>query len=458
MDWSSNINPVYFKSILDSFSEGIYITSPAGITLGVNKAYEKITGIPAIRLIGRHMDDIVSEGLLSGTITRQIINTGKEMTIDQNIFNGRRCVITGRPIRDMKGKIVLVVTVVRDIELIDSLQREMEKTRELACHYKTELEAKGERIHCVAKSPAFIKVLTTASKVAKIGSTVLIEGESGTGKGIIANEIHRNGPRGKQPFIKINCGSIPEHLLESELFGYEKGAFTGALPDGHTGLFETASAGTILLDEISDLPLALQVKLLRVLQEKIITRIGSSKEIKVDTRIIAATNENLEQMVLEKKFRKDLYYRLNVVHIKIPPLRERTEEIPALIDFFVARFNKKYALHKRLHPDLIKDIIEYQWPGNVRELENAIERMMVTSESDILCPKDIFQEHKLELSAKQGFTLSGILPLQEACNRVERYLIEEARKKYKTTYQVAAVLKISQPSASRKMRRYVCES
>lgn len=456
MDWSLNIDPGYVGALLDSLSEGVYITSPQGITLGVNRAYEKITGIAASSLIGRHMDDIVSEGLLSGTITSQVIETGEEVVLDQRIFNGKRCLIKGRPITDGSGQIVLVMTVVRDMDLIDSLQREMEKALQLASHYKNRLDEQSVEEGFVMKSYAFRKVVTMARKVAAIDSTVLIVGESGTGKEIIAEEIYKNSLRVGQPFIKINCGSIPENLLESELFGYEKGAFTGALPGGHMGLFQVADKGTLFLDELAELPLALQVKLLRVLQEKVITRIGSSKPVPLDVRIIAATNADLEQLIQEKKFRKDLYYRLRVVQLDIPALRDRADDIPALMNFFTDKLNARYGMHKRLHPDLYEDFLTYHWPGNVRELENTVESMIVTAEEDIVTRRDLPRFYRAGLSGEQThITISGIIPLQNAYDLVEEYLIRETRRQYKSTYKMASVLKISQPSAARKVRKYL---
>ena len=455
MKRNKSIDKDYWWPILDSFYEGIYITSPQGLTLGVNQAYEKITGIEASRLIGRYMDDIVADGILSGSLTKQVIESGQKVTKEQQTQSGRRHIITGKPILDEDGKIIMVVTIVRNVATIESLQQELMRLREIAIQYKIQLDEVGQAPKYIAKNDAFKKAVNLAHKVANIDSTVLILGESGTGKEVVAREIHEKSDRSKNLFLKVNCGSIPEGLLESELFGYEKGAFTGASPNGHLGMFGMAHKGTILLDEIGELPLRLQVKLLRVLQDKVITRLGSTREIQVDTRIIAATNEDLEKMVLEKRFRKDLYYRLNVVHIHIPPLRERTDEIPALIEFFVDKINKRYKLHKRFHPQVIKEFIEYSWPGNVRELENVIERIMVTSESDNITRSNLNGSFSGGIACGENhLTISGIMPLQDAFEKVEKYLLREAEQKYKTTYQIASALKISQPSVSRKIKKY----
>ena len=449
------LDPERFGNVLDSFSEGVYLTNHEGLTLGINKSYEQITGIKASQVVGRYMRDIVADGILSVSITQQVIDSGKEITDDQRTYNGTRHIITGKPIHNREGKIILVMTVVRNVELIDSLQLQLDKLRTIACMYKRQLQAIEQGLQYVAQSDAFRKVISLAHKVANVEATVLILGESGTGKEIVAREIHEQSFRAKYPFLKVNCGTIPENLLESELFGYEKGAFTGALASGHIGLFETADKGTVLLDEIGDLPLVLQVKLLRVLQEKTITRVGGSREIRINTRIVAATHENLEQLVAEKKFRKDLYYRLNVVRIEIPPLRDRPEEIPALIDFFVDRINSKYSLQKKLHPELVRRLIEYDWPGNVRELENVIERMLVTADKQVIgCDSLQLNLRDRASIADNLFTISGIIPMQEAYCMVEEYLLKEAAKKHKTMSKVASALRISQPSVSRKVRKY----
>jgi len=236
----------------------------------------------------------------------------------------------------------------------------------------------------VVESPSMRKIVETAKKIAPFDSTVLITGESGTGKEVIARFIHKNSKRAKKPFIAVNCGAIPDELLEAELFGYKKGAFTGASTD-KKGIIEEANGGTLLLDEIGDLPLNLQVKLLRVIQEEEIRPLGSNKAKKVNVRFIAATNKNLEKLVKEGKFREDLYYRLNVIRIDIPPLRKRREDIIPLAKFFIKKYSAKYSLPpKSLSQKAEKELINYRWPGNVRELENTIERVLLTSSGKII--------------------------------------------------------------------------
>ncbi|MBS5658970.1 sigma 54-interacting transcriptional regulator [Flavonifractor plautii] len=445
-----------WEHIIDTFQNGIYVTNAEGLTLEVNSAYEKITGISAKRVIGRYIDDIVREGILSTSITKDVVATGQEVIREQRVQSGKHVVLRGVPI--YKGnQINLVVTTVQDITVINQLQTELSHSRALATQYKerlTELEGSDT---FVAESPEFRAAIALAQRVARVGSTVLILGESGTGKEVLAREIHEKSPRHDQLFLKINCGAIPENLLEAELFGYEGGAFTGAKRSGHVGLFEEASNGTLFLDEIGDMPLHLQVKLLRVLQERTVTRIGSTKAISVNTRVIAATNQNLEQMVKEKKFREDLYYRLNIVVIKSPPLRDRKKDIPGLIHFFVSKLNEKYDLNKQLAPELVAAFMEYDWPGNVRELENMIERLLVTSSEDIISLESARLPWAIvgpSLSAQEVSSPFEEITLKEAFDRVERQLLQDAVKRFHTTYQIAEALQISQPSVSRKLKKY----
>ena len=234
------------------------------------------------------------------------------------------------------------------------------------------------RSHIIGKSKGLMEVLNTVARIARTNASVLITGESGTGKEVLANFVHQNSLRRDKPFIPINCAAIPAELMEAEFFGYEKGAFTGANREGKAGLFEMADNGTIFLDELGEMPLSLQSKLLRVLESGEVKRIGSSKTIKTNVRIIAATNRNLNKMVEENTFREDLYYRLNVIPIKIPPLRERPEDIEALSEHFLREYNRKYGRNITLSNDVMKKFKKYPWPGNIRELRNEIERYVIT--------------------------------------------------------------------------------
>lgn len=235
----------------------------------------------------------------------------------------------------------------------------------------------------IGQSPIFRAALDTAIKAARTDSSILVLGESGTGKEVLARTIHTNSPRSKGPFIAVNCGAIPENLMESELFGYEKGAFTGALHE-KPGKVELAQGGTLFLDEIGEMPLQLQVKLLRVLQERMVDRVGATQPRKVDFRLVAATNRDLQAEVTAGRFREDLYYRIHVIPILLPPLRDRGEDIIALSEFFLQKLNSRYSTHHRLSPAICRQLLEHRWPGNIRELENTLERAVVLSEPNDL--------------------------------------------------------------------------
>ena len=295
------------------------------------------------------------------------------------------------------------------------------------------------------------KVIDVVSKVADLGITVLLEGESGVGKNHITNMIHQMSSRRKEPFIEINCGAIPESLIESELFGYEDGAFTGAKRGGKKGYFESAGEGTLFLDEIGELPMNLQVKLLSVLQNQSFMRVGGSKKITMKCRIICATNQDLEDMICNKQFREDLYYRINVVKVTIPPLRERKEEIIPLIYEIIEEFNIKYGMDKHFTPGMVVWLSEQKWPGNVRELRNFIEKVIVTTESrdiDIRTIEDISDGYSPKKS-EQDITLNEYL------ESVEKEYIVEMFKKYPSSIKLGGKLGISQSTANRKIQKYI---
>ena len=287
----------------------------------------------------------------------------------------------------------------------------------------------------------------------------MLTGESGVGKGVIAKLLHENGSRKEYPFIKVNCGAIPENLIESELFGYESGAFTGSRKNGKKGLFETADKGTIFLDEISELPLNLQVKLLQVIQEREITRVGGVESIPIDVRIISATNRDLMPLVHGGKFREDLYYRLNVVPISIPPLRERPEDIIPMIRIFLNQNNIKMKEHKEIDSKTIAILMKYSWPGNVRELQNIIERLVITTKGTTILPENL-PGFILETAGSIDPDNAGLLPtgsLKEALDRAEREILLNAQKQYKTTRAMAKALGVSQPTIVRKLQKYAID-
>ncbi|MCG7336124.1 sigma 54-interacting transcriptional regulator [Sporosarcina sp. ACRSM] len=445
-----------FQAIVDASYDVIYVSDGTGMTLHASSACEDLWGYKSEELIGKSIYKLEEMGVFYPSVTRQVLEKKQKVQVFQTTKKGRRLVCIGTPIKDEKGNIIRVVNASRDITEENHLRMELEEMRLLTEGYKQQLsQLKGlemESESFILKSERMEGVMTLARKVAEVDSTILIQGESGVGKEVIASYIHRKSERKDEPFIKVNCGAIPENLLESELFGYEKGAFTGASKTGKPGLFELANNGTIFLDEIGEIPLALQVKLLRVLQEMEFTRIGGTKPISVNVRIIAATNRNLQEEMKKGNFREDLYYRLNVVPLFIPPLRERKDDILALTLHFIQNFNEKFQTCKTFSPAVLDLFQTYAWAGNVRELQNMIERLIVTADAPII---DI--EH-LPDSLMDGKDLpavhvTDIIPIKEAIHLVESQLLLLAKKKYGTTIKIAEVLEVNQSTVSRKLKK-----
>ncbi|MEA4924257.1 MAG: sigma 54-interacting transcriptional regulator [Syntrophomonadaceae bacterium] len=447
-------------AIIESSYDGLYLTNGQGITLRVNEAFEKLTGVGSSEMVGRNVEDLVKErGIVSESVSALVLKAKKPITIMQKTLTGRLALTTGTPVFDRKGRIFRVVSNVREITELILLKQQLEQAQGLSKHYESELRALQIRYSgsekLVISSRKMKDLLDTVIRLAQVDSTVLITGESGTGKELIAETIHNNSLRKNGPFIKINCGAISHNLLETELFGYEAGAFTGAKKGGKAGYFELAQGGTLLLDEISELPFNLQVNLLRVLQSKELIRVGGEKTVPVDVRIIAAANRDIQGLVEKNLFRKDLYYRLNVVPVEVPPLRERKEEIPVLAAHFVQMFNKKYKMDKELSANVIDVLMDYDWPGNVRELENIIERLVVTIPGSILARNDLplhLKKNTLEKHPK--ITVTGILPLREAVETVEKQILEQAFQRYKATREVAQHLEVDPSTILRKAAKY----
>jgi PAS domain S-box-containing protein len=450
-------------AIIESSYDGIYITDGDGITLRANSSFERITGVKESWVKGRSIQELIKQGIFTDSVTLETVKRRKPVTILQGIGTGNKSglkvMVTGSPIFDDGGNVEQVVINVRDITELNNVKQQLERSKELTMRYHSELEhLRTQQLkldNVVAQSAEMKKVFSLAIRVAQVDSTVLITGESGSGKEVVAKNIHKNSKRKDGPLIQINCGAIPENLLESELFGYEAGAFTGARKEGKLGMFELAENGTLFLDEIGELPLNLQVKLLRVLQEREIIRVGGVKPIKINVRIIAATNKDLEKMIEKGTFREDLFYRLNVVMINIPPLRERKNDIPPLIHHFLRKFNQKYEMNKKISSEVMDRLIAYDWPGNVREVENFIERLVVMVIEDIIELKHLpeFLQSNIANSHFQ-VSISGIIPLKKASEDLEKQLISKALKKYGTTRKAAEILQVDQATVVRKSKKY----
>lgn len=449
-------NYLDFREISDNLYDGIYISDGEGKTIFINKAYTRTTGISQAEVLGRSVKEISEEGMLyKGAVTMDVITNKKTInSLGKSLKNNKDLLITGSPIFDDKGNIKLVVINNRDISDL----KELEHKNALL---KIDRQRAKEEIKYLRKQQFLNNIISTSinhmeetveliKTIAPTDVTVLITGESGTGKEVVADEIYSRSKRNDKPFIKVNCAAIPDELLESELFGYEGGAFTDARRLGKIGLFELANEGTILLDEIGEMHLSLQAKLLRVLQTKEILRIGGSKPVKLDIRVIASTNKDLHEEIKEGKFREDLFYRLNVVPINIKPLRERKEMIPDLIREFLGKFNKKYGKEVILQNIAMDLLINYKWPGNIRELENLIERMVVINSDGIIKYSNL--ESILDIENYSSYDEPGNRKLKDLVQELERDVITLSIKKYGSVNKTAAILGLSQPALWKKCK------
>ena len=462
-----------YEMIFNHYYDSIYEIDAEGIILMANPATRRITGKTPDELIGRNIKEIEQEKIYFPSVVNSVWETKKTTTIIQNVEGERKALVTGVPIFNEEGCIERIITATRDLKVlieeveknpmhqeIDSLVNRLQRTESLVEKYFAELrqlrKEKTEEKRITSKNKEMRLVLELAKKVAPVDSNVLILGESGTGKDLLANMIHNMSRRCSGPFIKVNCGAIPENILESELFGYEEGAFTGAQKNGKAGLLEIADGGTIFLNEIGEMPYQLQVKLLQAIQDRSFIRLGGCEPKVVDIRIIAATNKDLRIAVEQGEFREDLFYRLNVIPMTIPPLRERKEDIPALVFDFLKQFNEKYRRNKHISSRTMELLLNHEWPGNVRELENLIERLVVVSKEDTIYPDDLPFELLLKAGRRDGphIRITEGEGLQETLDKVEKNILCELYQKYKSTNKLAELLKINQSTVVRKLNKY----
>lgn len=437
--------------------DGLHLLDGEGYSILVNTACEENEGLYWDKIQGKDIRQLVEEGFLSDSVTLRVLEENSEISLVQTVKNGQERLVTGKPIYDASGKIFRVMVNSRDISELNAIKKQWhEAQRRLQEEHEKLLELSLSQYSIpdiVHKSRAMRKVIEAAVVVSKVDSNVLITGESGTGKGVISRFLHDNSPRKDKPYVKIDCGSLPETLLESELFGYEKGAFTGASNKGKIGLMELAKGGTLFLDEIAELSLNSQSKILSAIQDKQIYRIGGEDLIGIDVRIICATNRDIEKMVEEKTFREDLYYRLNVVPIYIPPLRQRKEDIQELIANVMDAIREKYGLDKTISLDAMDMLIDYEWKGNVRELENLIERMLImTSKHSIdvddlpSCIKGNVAKHRI------GHTMGG--SLNDIMDEYEKYILAEVMRQSSSPVAVAERLGVDVTTIRRKLKRH----
>ncbi len=449
----NKFNNMILNAIREFATEGIQIADAQGNYIFCNQAFSTITKLPVEERLGKNVFDVQPDGAIATAL-----RTGQPVYGHINASTSDCIMISNAsPIRDESGKILGAISVFNDktsyitmVKTMETREKEIRLLKEKLKHLNQPAYAFHDLL---GVHPDFVGCINKAKQAAFSNSSVLITGESGTGKELIANAIHQHGSRAGGPFIRVNCPAIPATLLESELFGHEKGAFTGALKD-KVGKFELAQGGSIFLDEIGDMEVALQSKLLRVLQEHEVERIGSNKTVSVDVRVIAATNQDLHQQIQKGLFRKDLYYRLDVIHIEIPPLRRRKSDIPLLVEHML----KKHSDNKipcRISKDALKELTAYDWPGNVRELENVVEKLLLYHEGPDIKKADVIYALGSHpgLQAQDFFSLAG-LPLSKA----EEVLISQALNTYGRNLagkkQAAAELGISLSCLYAKIRKY----
>ena len=450
-----------FYALFDNSVDGIWITDNKGIVLRVNRAAQENSGFREQDIIGKSIHNALKSGFIENSATAKTLETKQQQSVlDYKKDTGKKLLITATPIFDENDELSLIIANERDITQLNAIKEDLEASRlqtekikdELTEQYLKELSNQD----IIAKSRGMENVLLSGIKLARVGvSNILITGESGTGKGIIAGYIHKISDRRYKPFIHINCAAIPEALMEAELFGYEKGAFTGASQKGKAGLFELAHEGTLFLDEIGDLPFHMQAKLLTYLDDNKIMRIGGTTPVRVECAIIAATNQDLKSAVKKKQFRGDLYYRLSSFSINIPPLRQRQEDVTELIRFFMDKYNKQFKQHKQISKRALDAALSYYFPGNVRELKDIVKRAVVLGTDDVinnLLPDNIGADDPRDtvILLKD----KPIFDLKKAISATERKAFVNAIRHCRSTREVASYLNISQTKAVRCLRKH----
>lgn len=449
------------NAIFESVSDGIWVCDGDGIVLDINEASEKLSEIKKEDVIGKSIYELVDEGMYDESSVIKALEEKQRVTIVQNIKRiQKKVLVTATPVFNEEGDISLVVVNSRDMTLLNTMRVKLEKSLQESDKLKDtlkeinllELNKKG----VIGGSEAFQSILKVALKLSRIeGSNILLLGESGTGKGLLAKFVHKCSKRNDKTFIQINCAAVPENLLEAELFGYERGAFTGANEKGKVGLLELSHNGTLFLDEIGELPLLLQSKLLKYLDDNEVMRIGGVKSRKINCTIIAATNRNLESLVKQKRFRKDLFYRINTFTINIPPLRERTEDIFDLVDYYLPAYNKKFKTMKKISPAALEKLQTYPFPGNVRELKNILKKGVVLSESTYL---DNYLTNGLPLirhSRKPVTTEdSSLINFRSMMLASEKEILLQALEGNTTTREIAKKLQIDHSTVVRKLKKH----
>lgn len=448
-----------YNEMLNKLKDGIYITDDEGITTYVNDAFLNLSGLTREQIIGKSVYDLRKHNVLPNSCCAKVIETKGPVSTINNYYKGQRCLVSGSPIFDECGNLKKTIAVIRDVSELDVLMKNITKEKNLFIvnneYDDFNIKTKGAIKDPINNNEKMKGIYNKAKKIAKVDSTVLILGETGVGKDFIATYIYNISSRNKGKFIKINCGAVPEHLMESEFFGYEEGAFTGAQKGGKKGLFEEANGGVLYLDEIGDMPYTLQVKLLSAINDRMFYRIGGISPVEFNARIIAATNVDLKQLVEEKKFRSDLYYRLNVVSFVIPPLRQRKEDIIPLAQQFIEYYNNKYGKNCYFTSGCLENFLVYEWPGNIRELKNIIERLILMTDEAYI-DKELFREQLMlsDSTDENSKFSSDNKTLKDKLDEYERVIIETTLASSKNMKEAASKMGIDISTLVRKKQKY----
>lgn len=457
-------------AVMSASYDGICLVSPEGTFLEMNGAFERITGLRRENWLGRTISEMrASPGMARNSAALEVLRGTYPATTLVNLRDGELMLVTASPHFGETGELESIILNVRNITELNHLKRSLEKRRgdshlaDLAASSLRERLAKVGLGEFVVQSPAMVEIVATVMRIADFDLTVLIEGETGVGKGVMASLLHRLSRRSGKPFVEVNCGAIPESLIESELFGYQPGAFTGAAREGKRGYFEAAEGGTIFLDEIGELPKGSQAKLLKILDDRKVVRVGGTQPRHLDVRVVAATNRHLRDLVLQGQFRADLLYRLETIPIVIPSLRERPHDLRALIYTFVRTLGREFRCDRGISSEAVSHLMRYPFPGNARELKNLLVRLVLT------CPeREIDVSHVLAVLQRQSASgdtddagldaaaeaLGTTRTMRDRVEEFERRVLSECTRRYRSTYEVAEHLGLNQSSVVRKMKKY----
>ncbi|MGS2652929.1 sigma-54 interaction domain-containing protein [Clostridioides difficile] len=472
-----NLDLEFYQKILEASHDEICVSDDKGIIIYCNKAFEENYGLKKEDILGKNVSFLEESGYSTKSPIPIVLKTKTKFSLEQDTQTGKKLIITATPIFDENGNLEFTVENCRDITELNNIKNKLEDTKKQVKKYKSEVETlyrTALRIEDTVIMDGIVMrpIINTVNHVSKTDVSVLLLGESGTGKSSLARYIHHNSNRSNGPFITINCATISPQLLESELFGYTSGAFTGASTKGKVGLVELANGGTLFLDEIGDIPQNLQAKFLQLIQDRTFTPVGSLKNKKVDIRIISATNADLVSKVKEKKFREDLYYRLNVIEIKLPPLRERRDNLVEIIKYYFNRYSSDFNLNKTISKEAMDAIANYRFPGNIRELQNIIQKILLTCTDNHITIDDlpniltknihitnngnkthISQINKVIISDSKSTNYKN-KNFDTLIKEYEKNIILDAYEKFGSSYKVAKHLEISQSKANRLIRKY----